>query len=491
MFPAKLRSLLEATVEGKAPKQEFALLFSGGVDSLLLALVFKKMGLKFRCFFGYIQGLGQPRDLETAKAAAKEFGLKLETASIPVKDLPKLISKVIPIIKSTNPVDVGVALPLFIACEKAKRKGLKVVFSGQGADELFYGYARFKKSKNLEKDSLEALNKLKRESVGWNRAIAKSNGLELVLPYLDPVVEKFAQALPKELKLGSERNKVIVRELLLQLGAPKEFAERQKTAAQYGSNFDKAIKRLAKKQGLGKSEFLEGFEGGKIAALFSGGKDSCLAIWKMQEQGFEVACLVSVLPKNPDSFMYHKPDLKILRLQSEGLGIPLLLEKTAGEKEKELSALEKALGKAKKKFGVKGVVSGALYSNYQRERIQKICDKLGLKLFSPLWHLKQEAELRELVVTGFEFVLTKVAAMGLGIQWLGKVIGEKEIAELEKLNAKVGFNVAGEGGEFESLVLDGPNFEKKLVVEESEKEMQNDFTGSLKIKKIALKAKKG
>ena len=489
MSVTKLKQLLEEAVKKEAPKQEFALLFSGGIDSLLLALIFKKMGLKFKCFFGYVQGLGQPRDLETARAAAKEFGLKLETASIDVKELPKIISKIIPIINSTSPVDVGIALPLFIACEKAKKEGLKVVFSGQGADELFLGYARFKKSKTPEKDSLEALNKFKKEGVGWNTAIAKSNGLKLVLPYIDSAVEKFAQALPKELKLDGERNKVVVRELATQLGAPEEFSERKKTAAQYGSNFDKAIKKLAKEQGLGKSEFLSRQGGEKIAALFSGGKDSCLAIWRMQEQGFEASCLISILPKNSDSFMYHKPDLKILRLQSTALGIPLLLKKTEGEKEKELLELKEALCEAKKKFGVKGVVCGALYSKYQSERVQKICDELGLKLYSPLWHMGQETELQELVDRGFEFILTKVAAMGMSEQWLGKIIGKKEIAELEALNKKIGFNVAGEGGEFESLVLNGPNFEKKLVVEQAEKVMQNEFTGSLKIKKIALKPK--
>jgi asparagine synthase (glutamine-hydrolysing) len=428
--------------------------------------------------------------LEAAKASAKEFGLKLETVSIKAKDLPKLISKIVPIINSTNPVDVGVALPLFIACEKAKKQGLKVVFSGQGADELFYGYARFKKSKNLKKDSLDALQNFKKEGLGWNKAIAESNGLRLVLPYLDLAVEKFAQTLPEKLKLNSERNKVVLRELATQLGAPVGFTERKKTAAQYGSNFDKAINKLAKKQGLGKSEFLSRQGGEKIAALFSGGKDSCLAIWRMQEQGFEVNCLISMLPKTFDSFMYHKPDLKILRLHSKTLGIPLLLKKTEGEKEKELLELEEVLAEAKKKFGVKGVVCGALYSNYQSERVQKICDKLNLKLFSPLWHMGQETELQELVDRGFEFILTKVAAMGMSSQWLGKTIGKKEIAELEALNEKVGFNVAGEGGEFESLVLNAPNFEKKLVVEQAEKVMQNEFTGSLKIKKISLKAKK-
>jgi asparagine synthase (glutamine-hydrolysing) len=211
----------------------------------------------------------------------------------------------------------------------------------------------------------------------------------------------------------------------------------------------------------------------------------------MQRQNYDVKCLVSIVPKNRDSFMYHKPDREFLKLQSEALGIPLVVGETPGEKEKELAALKKALLRAKKEFGICGVVSGALYSNYQRERIQRICNSFGLRLFSPLWHKNQLEELRELERNGFVFAMSKIAALGLSGEWLGKPIGAKEIAALGALEKRFGINVAGEGGEYESLVLDAPNFSKKIRIVQSEKKMRNEFTGFLKIKKSVLGEKQG
>ncbi len=489
----QLLQLLETTVRNAVPKQRLGLLFSAGIDSLLLALLLKKMKLKFTCFFGFVEGIGKPKDLEFAVRAAKKFGLKLETNSKKIGELPALLPRIIPIIKSNNPVSVGIALPLFLACEKAKQKGIKTIFSGQGADELFYGYSRFKKTKNLKKESRTALNKLLKKDLQWNNAIASSNNLQLALPFLNQKIINFSKKLPEKFKISGEGNKIILRQAALYLGTGEEFAERKKVAAQYGSNADKAIEKLAKQSGAkGKTEYLSRFtkeKKMKIAALFSGGKDSCLALWKMQQQGYDICCLVSILPARSDSFMYHRPEKKVLEMQSKALGIPLIVEKTRGEKEKELAELKKALIEAKKSFGVQGVVSGALYSNYQRERAQTICDSLQLKLFSPLWHKKQEEELRELVDNGFVFVFTKVAAMGLGKEWLGKQIGKKEITELKNLNEKIGLNVAGEGGEFESLVLEAPNYCKRIRIVSAQTIMKNEFTGELKIKKTVLEEK--
>tara|TARA_Y100000310_G_scaffold345795_1_gene470058 strand:- start:4866 stop:6335 length:1470 start_codon:yes stop_codon:yes gene_type:complete len=484
--PEKLNKLLHNAVAKNAQRKKFALLFSSGIDSLLLAVLLKKQGVKFKCFYGYLKGLGKPKDLEFVKRAAKRFDLELETVSVSLNELPSLISKVVPVIGSTNPVTVGIALPLFVACEKAGKQKMKVVLSGQGADELFGGYARFKNSKNIKADMGIALAKLLENDLDWNKAIAKTNGLELKLPYLEKNIVKFASGLQKKFKVQGQRNKVILRDLAADLDIPREFAERKKLAAQYGSNFDKAIIKLAKKEKKSKSDYLAQFGQKKIAALFSGGKDSCLALWRMQQQGFKVECLLSVLPENEFSFMYHKPKLSLLRLQSKALGIPLLIERIKGEKEKELVALKKILAKAKKECDIIGVVGGALYSNYQRKRIQKICDDLHLELFSPLWHMGQEKELHELHASKFSFILTKVAGLGLNKGWLGKPIGKKEIAELGALNKKMGFNVAGEGGEYESLVINAPNFKKKMVIERTGKKMQNEHTGFLEIKKATL-----
>lgn len=488
-----LLELLESSIERNVPKHEFALLFSGGIDSVLLALVFKKLGLEFTCFFGFVEGLGQPKDLAFAKKAAGFLDVPLVTASVSLSNLENLVAETVSVIGFVNPVQVGVALPLSLACKKASALGYRHVFSGMGADELFCGYAKFRNSRAVVVDSLKLVQQLPETDLKRDQAIANVNKLQLRTPFLDAGLLKFALSLPKKHKLSRGQNKLVLRELAKDLGLPKELVYRKKTAAQYGSNSDKALEKLAKKAGCkAKSDYLAGFakrKNLKIASLFSGGKDSCLSLWLMQQQGFEVSCLISVLPKNPDSFMYHKPDLGFLNLQSKALGIPIVLEKTLGVKEKELSALKKALFRAKKEFGIEGVVSGALYSNYQRERIQKLCDSLGLKLFSPLWHKKQGQELQELLENNFVFVVSKIAALGLDEGWLGKLVGKKELLALQSLEDKFEFNVAGEGGEFESLVLDAPNFRRKIVLKEAGKKMENEFTGCLVIKKAVLEEK--
>ncbi len=495
----KLRKLLKNSIQKNASKKKFGILFSGGIDSVLLALLCKKLNLNFTCFFGYVKGSTEAKDLVVAKKAAKEIGADLEIASLPSEKLEELIANLVHLIGSASPVQVGVAVPIAISCKKAKEKGISTVFSGMGADELFCGYAKFKDSKDLALDSLKLVNMLPEKDLKRDLAIASSNGLELKTPFLDAAILKFALSLPKIQKLSADRNKIILRELALSLSLSQELAERKKMAAQYGSNSDKAIEKLAKKAKKSKTKYLESFLDKKkieafsgkkkIAALFSGGKDSCLALWKMQQQGFEVKCLISIIPKNPDSFMYHKPNLKILRLQSKALGIPLIIERTKGEKEKELAELKKALIKAKKQFWLSGVVSGALYSNYQRERIQKICKSLSLEFYSPLWHLGQLDELLELFNNGFVFVLEKIAALGLSEEWLGKSISMADIVVLAALDKKFGFNVAGEGGEYESIVLDAPNFKTYIKILRSKKQMKNTFTGMLEIDDAVLESK--
>jgi len=488
----EMQKLLESALAKPAGKKEAALLFSSGVDSLLLALLLKKQGIKFTCFFAYLDGLGSPKDLSFARKAAKRFKLKLVEVPVKMHELPQLVSELVPL-AGKSPVNVGIALPLRAACRVAGANGLKTVFSGQGADELLGGYARFQRSKNSSGEMKKALKKLLEKDLAWNMAIAKASGLKLETPFLDPAFVKAAKALPKELKISNGRNKVVLRNILLSMRVPKEFAERKKLAAQYGSNFDKGLGKIAKKAGAkSKGSYVGAVASGKmnIAALFSGGKDSCLVLWKMQRQGFVIKCLVSIIPENPDSFMYHKPKLSFLKLQSKALGIPFLIERTKGEKEKELFALKKALRRAKKKFLVQGAVAGALYSSYQEKRVKRICKKLKLVLHVPLWHMGQLNELHELHSGEFSFIVSKIAAQGLGEKWLGRKIGKNEIKQLKDLENNIGFNAAGEGGEYESLVLDAPNFSKRIKVLGSTKKMQNEFTGRLEIKKARLVEKR-
>jgi len=219
----------------------------------------------------------------------------------------------------------------------------------------------------------------------------------------------------------------------------------------------------------------------KVAALFSGGKDSTYAIYIAQQYGWDVTKLVTIISENKDSWMYHTLNIHLTEKQADSIGIPLIKRVTKGEKEEELDDLKEIL----KNLDVDGVISGALASEYQRTRIEKICYELGIKSFTPLWHKSQEIILREQVNAGFKTLIVGVFAKGFDESWLGKTIDEKCVDELVKIRDKHKINIAGEGGEFETLVLDCPLFKKKLVIDETSKEWKRD-NGIMLVKKVHL-----
>lgn len=162
--------------------------------------------------------------------------------------------------------------------------------------------------------------------------------------------------------------------------------------------------------------------------------------------------------------MFHTPAIELTKKQAKLMQIPILTRETKGEKEKELKDLKRAIEKAKIKYNIQGIVTGALASNYQAERIQKICDELELKCLNPLWGKNQTEYLGELIRNKFEIIITAVAAYPLNEKWIGRKIDEKFIVETKRLSEKFGINPAGEGGEFESLVLNCPLFQSKLNI---------------------------
>jgi ABC transporter with metal-binding/Fe-S-binding domain ATP-binding protein len=219
----------------------------------------------------------------------------------------------------------------------------------------------------------------------------------------------------------------------------------------------------------------------RVAALFSGGKDSVFAVYITQQYGWDVTHLVSLLPKKPDSWMFHSLNIQYTDLLAKALDIPLVKRATTAEKEAELDDLTQVL----QGLEIDGVISGAIASEYQRTRIEKICDELGIKSFSPLWHKNQELLLRDQVKAGFHIIIVGVFAEGFDETWLGRTIDEKTIDALVSLQKKHGINIAGEGGEYETLVLSGPLFSKRLVIDESEKEWNRD-SGVFQVKKAHL-----
>ena len=225
----------------------------------------------------------------------------------------------------------------------------------------------------------------------------------------------------------------------------------------------------------------------RLGVLFSGGKDSTLALLLAAEKE-EVVCLITILSKDKESYMFHTPNIDITALQAEALGLPQITRATEGEKEKELSDLEDAIAEAARKFQIEGVVTGAVESVYQAERVQRICNRLGLWCFNPLWKHDQKALLEELLKKQFKVIISGVFAYPLDEKWLGKQIDTQLIERLVDLQQKYGLSPSGEGGEIETTVLDAPLFKKKIDVLDYSTEAKGN-SGVFRIKQARLGSK--
>jgi asparagine synthase (glutamine-hydrolysing) len=489
----ELETAFLQAVSKRIPKQKFGVLLSGGIDSSIIGQALMNDDRQFTSYFAGIKDFAEPKDLAFAKRVANDLNSNLKVNLVSLIEFEKELPKIIELIESADPVRVGIASTIFFATKIVKEK---VLFSGLGADELFAGYNRFKESNDINKDSFSYLIKMYENDLYFEDIVCMKNKTELRLPYLDKKLVEVALAIPPKMKLDKKNNlnKKILRELAIGFGLDEEFALRPKKAAQYGSNFDKALGALAKKNGFkSKANYLSSLwqkdpqkqKNIPIAALISTGKDSLYAAYLMQKQGYLVKCFLTIDSQNKDSFMFHTPTISLAKLQASAYGVPVLIAKTKGVKEKELKDLELLVLQAKKKFGIEGVVSGALFSNYQRERIEKISEKLGIRAFAPLWQMNQTTYMKRLLKEKFKVMVTKIACYGLSEKWLGKILTGKDLLELEKLKKKYGVNVAGEGGEYETLVVDAPSFTKRLDVSFSKK-LTNEFTGYVEIKKSKL-----
>lgn len=215
----------------------------------------------------------------------------------------------------------------------------------------------------------------------------------------------------------------------------------------------------------------------KTGLLFSGGKDSCLALHKFGKK--KVNCLLSIIPENKDSWMFHKPDLKLLKKQAEMLNIQLIIRKTKGEKEKELEDLKKLIKKSKINY----LVVGGIKSSYQEGRIGKICNELGIEFIAPLQNYSGEKLWKELLENNFKVILIKISCEGLNEKWLGKIIDKEKFLELRRLSERFKFRLDFEGGEAETSVLYMPGFKKEIEIDydiESEDKYRH-FIKNLKI----------
>ena len=228
----------------------------------------------------------------------------------------------------------------------------------------------------------------------------------------------------------------------------------------------------------------------KLAALFSGGKDSTYSIYKAKQMGHDVRCLITLFPKSPNSHLLHFPSIKLTKLQSETMNIPhLVTELETDETNQEMNALGILLKKAKQDFQIDGIVHGGISSEFQKKYFENVCKEIGLKIVSPLWKTNPKEYMNEIISSGFQFILTSVSSYGLDETWLGKIISRSDISKLSKLSDKFGFNLNFEGGEAETCVVDCPLYSYPLKIISS-KITWDGYRGILQIDNVDLCIKK-
>ena len=217
-----------------------------------------------------------------------------------------------------------------------------------------------------------------------------------------------------------------------------------------------------------------------VGVLYSGGKDSNLALLEASKY-FEVACLINVYPESAESALFHYPASDMVDLQAEALELPLIRVETGDEEKEQLEALRTALRAAKEEYDIRGVVTGAVKSVYQASRFQRICDELDLWCFNPLWLIDEEKLVKRILAHGFKTLITRLAVYPFEEGFLGKFIDEEFVDYLKKIGA----NVSGEGGEYETLVTWMPMFKKELKILEYSK-INRESEGEIIVKKAEL-----
>lgn len=223
----------------------------------------------------------------------------------------------------------------------------------------------------------------------------------------------------------------------------------------------------------------------KYFALFTGGKDSTLALIKALNAGYDVDALLTLYPEDPFSYMFHSTNVGWTYLHAVSMGKAYYAFKTSGAKDEELEDLRRAF-EAMRSLGYGGVVTGAILSRYQMDRIAATAEGVGLKVLSPLWGLDQRELMYEYLRNNVVFMITQVAAKGLTREHLGWVIkGAEDVERLIKLSEKYGFNPSGEGGDYETFVLKAPIMKYPIKILDYDVEWAGD-SGRLLIKSAVL-----
>ena len=224
----------------------------------------------------------------------------------------------------------------------------------------------------------------------------------------------------------------------------------------------------------------------KLAALFSGGKDSTYSIYLAKQMGHDVVCLITIFPKSSSSHLLHFPNIELTKLQSVTLKIPQITSiSNSDELSEETKVLKTLLEKAKLDFQIDGLVHGGISSEFQKQNFEKICKENNLDIIAPLWKINPKEYMNNLLNSKFKFILTSVSSDGLDETWLGKIISVDDVSLLSKLSTKYGFNLNFEGGEAETFVMDCPLYSHPIMINKSQM-IWDGYRGRFEIEDASL-----
>ncbi|GAB0092807.1 diphthine--ammonia ligase [Sergentomyia squamirostris] len=245
----------------------------------------------------------------------------------------------------------------------------------------------------------------------------------------------------------------------------------------------------------------------RVVGLISGGKDSIYNLMQCKLEGHELVALANLYPNDDreemDSYMFQTVGYSGIEMIATALDLPLYRRKTSGTSQKieqeylftpddpadEVEDLYDLLQEVKTVHNIDAVASGAILSNYQRCRVENVCNRLHLTSLSYLWRRNQSELLQEMIDSGMEAILIKVATLGLTPEkHLGKTIREIQ-PEMIKLNNMYGVNICGEGGEYETFTLDCPLFKYRISVADKRIVSASNDVGYIVFEKLALEKK--
>ena len=217
----------------------------------------------------------------------------------------------------------------------------------------------------------------------------------------------------------------------------------------------------------------------RLASLYSGGKDSAFSLYLAEQQGHDVPYLVNIVPEDRASWIFHTPNLNTVPAMAESMGKKLVLGHSTGEEGSDMEGMRRTL----EGLDVEGIVTGAIWSDYQWDRMNMVCGDLGLKLIAPLWRKDQDMLMDQMLDAGIEAVIVGCYAEGFDESWLGRPIDAETVKDLKRLRAKYHISIMGEGGEYESMALYSPLYSKRLRIVSSEREWSRN-NGTLHVREL-------